>query len=85
MPRALINVPATAKRGERSRIVRSLDPGVPVSLARADVEWVVTEHGAVNLDGLSLDQREAALISIADPSHAPQLLAEHQSAAAVRG
>ena len=49
---SIIVMTATAKRGERSRIVRALDRGVPVSLARADVEWVITEYGAVNLDGL---------------------------------
>jgi 4-hydroxybutyrate CoA-transferase len=76
--RSIIVMTSTAKRGERSRIVRRLESGVPVSLPRADVEWVVTEHGAVNLDGLSLDERAAALISIADPSHVPDLEAEPQ-------
>jgi acyl-CoA hydrolase len=31
------------------------------------VHWVVTEYGAVNLVGLTLRQRAAALISIAHP------------------
>lgn len=74
--RSIIVMTSTAKRGARSRIVPRLDPGVPVSLPRADVEWVVTEHGAVNLDGLSLDERAAALISIADPGFVAYLRGE---------
>jgi 4-hydroxybutyrate CoA-transferase len=60
---------ATARRGTTSRIVRRLAAGTPVAMPRADVEWVVTEHGAVNLEGLTVSERAAALISIADPAH----------------
>jgi 4-hydroxybutyrate CoA-transferase len=31
------------------------------------VHWIVTEYGAVNLHGLTLRERAAALISIAHP------------------
>lgn len=72
---SIIVMTSTAKAGERSRIVPQLGAGVPVSLPRADVEWVVTEHGAVNLDGLSLQERAAALMSIADPRHVADLQA----------
>ena len=34
---------------------------------RADAQWVVTEYGAVNLEGLSLQERAKALIKIAYP------------------
>ena len=34
---------------------------------RGHVHWVVTEHGAVNLHGLTLRERGEALISIAHP------------------
>ena len=34
---------------------------------RADVQWVVTEYGAVNLYGKSLQERAKLLISIAHP------------------
>jgi acyl-CoA hydrolase len=44
-----------------------LDPGAGVVTSRADVHWVVTEYGAVNLHGKSLRQRAEALIAIADP------------------
>jgi acyl-CoA hydrolase len=62
-------LPATARRGTTSRIVPELAAGTPVAMPRADVEWVVTEHGAVNLEGLTIAARAEALISIADPQH----------------
>ena len=34
---------------------------------RADVQWVVTEYGAVNLYGKSLQERAKLLISISHP------------------
>ena len=36
----------------------------PVSVSRADVDWVVTEHGARSLRGLGVDRRRAALMEI---------------------
>jgi acyl-CoA hydrolase len=44
------------------RIVRRLSG--PVSTARSDVDWVVTEHGARSLRGLTDEQRAAALIEV---------------------
>jgi acyl-CoA hydrolase len=46
-----------------ARVVEELSG--PVSAARSDVDWVVTEHGARCLRGLTLDERRAALIEIA--------------------
>src|SRR4051794_21414977 len=37
----------------------------PVSTARSDVDWVVTEHGARSLAGLSDERRRAALLELA--------------------
>lgn len=65
--RPVIALPATAKKGELSRIVPSLKPGAGVVTSRGDVHWVVTEHGAVNLFGKNLRERAEALISIAQP------------------
>lgn len=59
---------STAQSGAVSRIVPRL-PQVATSVTRADMDWVVTEHGAVRLHGLDLDGRASALISIADPAH----------------
>jgi acyl-CoA hydrolase len=36
---------------------------------RADIQWVVTEFGAVNLYGKSLQERAKLLTSIAHPAH----------------
>ena len=68
----IIALPSTTARGE-SRIVAQLRPGAGVVTTRAHVRWVVTEHGAVNLRGLSLRQRAEALISIAAPEHRESL------------
>ncbi len=49
------------------KIVPVLKPGAGVVTPRADVQWVVTEYGAVNLYGKSLRERAQLLISIAHP------------------
>ena len=49
------------------KIVPMLKGGAGVVTPRADVQWVVTEYGAVNLYGKSLQERAKLLISIAHP------------------
>ena len=51
------------------KIVPTLKPGAGVVTPRADVQWVVTEFGAVNLYGKSLQERARLLIGIAHPDH----------------
>lgn len=63
----IIALPSTAANGTVSRIVPSLTPGGGVVTTRGHVHWVVTEHGAINLFGLSLRERAEALINLADP------------------
>ena len=58
--------PSRAKNGQ-SKIVSILDDGAGVVTPRADAQWVVTEYGVVNLEGLSLQERAKALIKIAHP------------------
>jgi len=53
------------------RIVRRLSG--PVSTARSDVDWVVTEHGARSLRGLTDAERAAALLGLAGPESAERL------------
>jgi acyl-CoA hydrolase len=65
--RPVIALPSTAAGGRISRLVTQLDPGAGVVTTRGHVHWVVTEHGAVNLHGLTLRERADALISIAHP------------------
>ena len=50
-----------------SKIVPTLHPGAGVVTPRADVQWVVTEYGAVNLQGKSLQERARLLITVAHP------------------
>jgi acyl-CoA hydrolase len=63
----IIALASTAARGTVSRIVAELKPGAGVVTTRGHVHWVVTEHGRVNLHGLTLRERGEALISIAHP------------------
>ena len=58
--------PSRAKNGQ-SKIVPILDDGAGVVTPRADAHWVVTEYGAVDLTGLSLQDRAKKLITIAHP------------------
>lgn len=69
----IICMPSTAAHGKVSRIVSCIPTGTPVSTARIDIHWVVTEYGAVNLFGLGLEERGEALISIAHPDFRDQL------------
>jgi acyl-CoA hydrolase len=63
----IIALPSTAKNGTVSRIKPVLDPGAGVVTSRADVHYVVTEHGIAYLHGKTLRERAEALIAIADP------------------
>ena len=69
----IIALPSTARGGTLSRIVPTLKPGAGVVTTRGHVHWVVTEHGAVNLHGLSLRQRGEALIEISHPDFRAEL------------
>jgi len=63
----IIALPATAKQGTMTRIVPKLKLGSGVVTTRADVHYVVTEFGAVNLWGKNLQERARELIRIAHP------------------
>jgi acyl-CoA hydrolase len=71
--RPVIALPATARRGESSRIVPCLKEGAGVVTSRADVHYVVTEHGVANLFGKNLRERAEALIAIAEPRFQAEL------------
>ena len=51
----------------KNKIVGFLNPGAGVVTPRADAHWIVTEYGAVDLYGKSLQERARLLISIAHP------------------
>lgn len=65
--KAIIALESTARGGTISRIVPTLTPGAGVVTSRADVHYVVTEHGIANLHGLNMKQRLASLVQIAHP------------------
>ena len=69
----IIALPSTAKEGKVSRITDTLLPGSGVVTTRADVHYVVTEHGIANLYGRSLRERARQLIDIAHPDFREQL------------
>jgi acyl-CoA hydrolase/ribosomal protein S18 acetylase RimI-like enzyme len=73
--KAIIMLPATALQGKKSRIVPQLD-NEAVVIPRGDVHYVVSEYGAVNLFGKSLQERAMALISIAHPDFRDELFHE---------
>jgi len=67
-------LPATARAGQVSRIVPTLDPGAGVVTTRADVHAIVTENGIAWMHGHNVRQRAQALIEIADPRFQEELL-----------
>lgn len=64
---------STAVGGTVSRIVSELAPGSGVVTTRGHVHWMITEHGAANLHGMTLRERGEALISIAHPDFRVEL------------
>jgi acyl-CoA hydrolase/GNAT superfamily N-acetyltransferase len=70
----IITLLSTAKDGQISRIVSRLKPGAGVVTTRADVHYVVTEHGVAYLHGKSVRERALALINIAHPKFREDLL-----------
>ena len=71
--KAIIALPSTAGGGTISRIVPRLAPGAGVVTTRGHVQWIVTEHGAVDLRGKSLRRRAELLVSIAHPDFRAEL------------
>jgi acyl-CoA hydrolase len=69
----IIALLSTARRGAVSRIAPMLEPGSGVVTSRADVHYVVTEHGIAYLHGKTLRERAEALIAIADPRFRDEL------------
>jgi len=64
--KAIIALTSTTKNGA-NKIVPFLKHGAGVVTTRANMHYIVTEYGAVNLYGKTLEQRAKALIGIAHP------------------
>ncbi len=74
--RAVLVLPSTAQRGTVSRIVAQHPPGTVITLPRTLVDYVVTEHGIANLQGLTQRQRSMALVDLAAEPFREQLRSE---------
>jgi acyl-CoA hydrolase len=72
---SVIALAAAAKGGAVSRIVPALAPETAVSVARGDVDYVVTQHGIADLRHAGIDARAEALIAIAAPQFRQDLQA----------
>jgi len=70
--RPIIAMPSVTEKG-LSKISPTLIEGSGVVSTRANIHWVVTENGAVNLYGKTLQERSKLLISIAHPRHQEML------------
>ncbi len=65
------------KKGElHSRIRPTLANGSVVTDTRANIHYLVTEYGIVNLKGLSTWERAEAIIKVAHPQFQDELIAE---------
>ncbi|PTL58338.1 acetyl-CoA hydrolase/transferase family protein [Paraconexibacter algicola] len=73
--RALLCLPSTTTVGGevRSRIVPWFGPGAVITTPRHQVDVVITEHGAAELEGLTVHQRGLALAEIAAPAFRDEL------------
>jgi len=72
--KSILMLPSTGMQGKKSRIVPMLEEAVVAT--RGDVHLVVTEFGAVNLFGKSLQERAMAMVSIAHPEFRDELFFE---------
>ncbi len=69
--KAIIAMPSQTKG--ISKIAPELSSGAGVVTTRAHIHWFVTEYGAVNLYGKSMQERAKLLISVAHPDHRQEL------------
>ncbi len=74
--RSIVALNATAAGGKISRIVSRLEADCPATVARTDIDYVVTEYGVGHIRYLPLRARAEALIEIAAPQFRDQLRAE---------
>lgn len=74
--KGIIALRSTAKKGTLSTITPTLAPGSAVTVPRQDLDWVVTEHGAVHMKGRTAAERAAAMIAIAHPDFRDELTRE---------
>ena len=70
--KSILMLTSTSENGQKSHIVPMLKE-TAIVVPRVDVHYVVTEYGAVNLHGKSLQERAMAMISLAHPDFRNEL------------
>ena len=63
---AILALPSSNERGDKSRIVARLACGY-VTSAQSDVDVVVTEHGVADIRATDFEERKLRMVNIADP------------------
>jgi acyl-CoA hydrolase/GNAT superfamily N-acetyltransferase len=76
--KSIIMLFSTSDDGRSSNIVPQLTD-TNVAVPRADVQYVITEYGAFNMAGKSLQERAVGMISVAHPSFREGLFAQAKS------
>lgn len=71
--KSIMMIASTSADGKKSRIVPELPSG-SVIIPKADVHFVISEFGAVNLFGKTIQERTMAMISLAHPDFREELL-----------
>lgn len=66
--KAILAMPSVTNKGQ-SKIAPELTLGAGVVTTRSHVHWFVTEYGAVNLYGKTLQERAKLITSISHPDH----------------
>jgi acyl-CoA hydrolase len=84
--KALLCMPSTTTVDGKlvSRIVPWFDAGAVITTPRHQVDVIVTEHGAAELQGKTVHQRGEALASVAHPDFRDELLAAAERASGGR-
>src|SRR5215203_3337246 len=84
--RSLLCLPSTITLGDElhSRIVPWFEAGAVITTPRHQVDVIVTEHGAAELQGLTVHQRGVALAAVAHPDFRDELLSAAERASGGR-
>jgi acyl-CoA hydrolase len=84
--KGLLCMPSTATVDGKlvSRIVPWFDAGTVITTPRHQVDVIITEHGAAELQGRTVHQRGEALASVAHPDFRDELLAAAERASGGR-
>ena len=69
------------KNGKRiSKIVPYFAPGTAVTTTRADIHYVATEYGCIDVRALTMQDRARAMISLAHPDFRDELTSQAKAA-----